>query len=171
MSSDLHTIDAALLRLRRVWTVPPRAVEHRGQPVELSSVLVVEACARHAEQGREPTVGGVAAFADVAPSTASRLVDRAVAAGFVQRVPSPQDARRTVLRLTSAGQALRSDASAFRLDWLRRTLSGWPGDDAAQLAALLTRFADAVAAGGGPGGGPPGPPPRQPSQDGRDLTS
>jgi DNA-binding MarR family transcriptional regulator len=151
VSRDLHDIDAALLRLRRVWTVPPRAVEHRGQQVELSSVLVVEGCGQHAEQGREPTVGGVAEFADVAPSTASRLVDRAVAGGFVQRAPSAQDARRTVLRLTGAGQALRSDASAFRLDWLGRTLSDWPDEDAAQLAALLTRFADAVAAGGGPG--------------------
>ena len=155
VSQDLHAVDAALLRLRRVWAVPPRVVEHLGRQVELSSVLVVEGCGRHAEAGREPTVGGVAEFADVAPSTASRLVDRAVSAGFVERGPSVQDARRTVLRLTPSGQALRSDAAAFRLHWLRRTLHDWPGEDTAELAALLTRFADAVVAGGGPGEDPP----------------
>lgn len=158
MSEELHAIDAALVRLRRVWTGPPRLFDHRGQQVELSSVLVVEGCARHAAEGREPTVGGLAEFADVAPSTASRLVDRAVEAGFVARGPSPADARRSVLRLTPAGEALRADAVAFRLQWLRGTLTGWPDDDTAQLAELLTRFADAVVAAGGPGR-EPGPPP------------
>lgn len=151
MSQDLPAIDAALVRLRRVWTGPPQRFDHRGQSVDLSSVLVVEGCARHTADGREPTVGNLAEFADVAPSTASRLVDRAVEAGFVERVPSPADARRTVLRLTPAGEELRADAFAFRLDWLHRTLGDWAGDDTARLAALLTRFADAVASTGGPG--------------------
>jgi len=152
----LHDVDGALVRLRRVWTAPPTLFDHRGQQVELSSVLVVEGCARHVTDGREPTVGGLADFADVAPSTASRLVDRAVAAGFVERGPSPADARRAVLRLTPAGEALRADAVAFRLDWLGRTLSDWSDDDTAALATLLTRFADAVAARGAPGRRPAG---------------
>ena len=157
VSVDLQVLDSALVRLRRVWTGAPALVDHRGQRVEMSSVLVVEGCARLEADGQEPTVGGLAGFADVAPSTASRLVDRAAEAGFVGRSPSPDDARRTVLQLTPAGRALRADAVDFRLDWLRRTLSEWSAQDTTQLAVLLTRFADAVSVGGGPGRSLTGP--------------
>lgn len=45
MSDDLLTIDASLVRLRRLWSTAPRRTAD-PEPVEMSSVLVVEACAR-----------------------------------------------------------------------------------------------------------------------------
>lgn len=149
----LEAVDAALVRLRRLWSAPPHLVDDAGRAVEMSSVLVVEGCARHAAEGREATVGAIAEFADVTHSTASRLVDRAVSAGLVARSPSPSDARRTVLTLTPSGSALRARAVAFRLAWLRSTLADWPAADTGALAELLGRFADAVATHGGPGRG------------------
>lgn len=152
MDEHLRAVDDALVRLRRLWSTHPRQVlEDGNRMAEMSTVLVVEACARGAEAGAEVSVGDVATFADVEHSTASRLTDRAVRAGFVARTPSAHDARRAALVLTADGRALRRRSVTFRTDWLARTLDGWEDGDVADLARLLGRLAAAVATHGGPG--------------------
>jgi len=149
--ADLLDLDDALLRLRRLWTAPPPALvleQGDGEPVTLSSVLVVEACARG--EG-EVGVGEVGRFLDVEHSTASRLVDRAVRAGLVERTPSAVDARRVALRLTPSGQGLRERAVGFRLGWLGQVLADWDAGEVRALARSLTRFAEAVVTAGPPG--------------------
>ena len=154
---DLAALDEALVRLRRLWAASRNAVvDDLGQRVEMSSVLVVEACARGATAGAETSVGDVAAFLDVEPSTASRLVDRAARAGLLRRTPAASAARRSALVLTDDGRALRTRATAARLGWLRGVVHDWSDADLHALAAALGRFADAV--GGGPVP-PPAPPP------------
>jgi DNA-binding MarR family transcriptional regulator len=124
----------------------------------MSSVLVVEACARAMAAGSDPAIADVAAFADVEHSTASRLVDRAVRAGLVTRTRSARDARRTALHLTEAGRALQHRATAFRLGWLAGVLTDWPPEDVTRFAQLLDRFADRVG-DAGPWSRQPAPPP------------
>ncbi len=149
MQADLERLDGALMRLRRLWTTP-RA--HDGlragldTDVELSTVLVVEALARDGDDRDTGTgVAEVAARIDVAASTASRLVDRAVIAGVVERRTSSADARRADLRLTEAGWALHERARDFRAAYLGTVLMDWPTDSIGALAELVDRFADAVA--------------------------
>ena len=150
---DLLVLDEALVRLRRLWTASrAHVIDELGQRVEMSSVLVVEACAQGEAGGAEVAVADVAAFLDVEASTASRLVDRAARAGLVCRAPSKVDARRTALTLTESGRALRARATDSRLGWLGTVVQGWPEDDVRTLAAVLTRFADAVAAAPAPTG-------------------
>ena len=145
-AEDLGALDEALVRLRRLWTASrAHVLDELGQRVEMSSVLVVEACARRTAAGAETAVGDVAAFLDVEPSTASRLVDRAAQAGLVQRTASSVDARRSAVVLTDAGGALRARAVATRLGWLSSVLGEWPEADVRVLADVLGRFADAVA--------------------------
>ena len=142
---DLGALDEALVRLRRLWTASrAHVVDDLGARVEMSSVLVVEACAR--SSAAETSVGDVAAFLDVEPSTASRLVDRAARAGLVRRTASDVDARRSALVLTEAGRALRTRAVAARLDWLGGVVQDWSEQDVSALAEALGRFADAVGA-------------------------
>lgn len=112
-----------------------------GRPVEMSSLLVVEAVARHATDEAAASVGDVAAFCDVEASTASRLVDRAVRAGLVDRASARRDSRRAALTLTPAGTAVRQRAVGFRTNWLTQVLTGWKPSEVAALAASLTRFA------------------------------
>jgi DNA-binding MarR family transcriptional regulator len=156
---DLRRADDALVRLRRLWSsAHTRPMADDDPPVEMSSVLVVEACARAAATGAEPAVADVAAFADVEHSTASRLVDRAVRAGLVTRTRSARDARRSALHLTGAGRALQHRATAFRLGWLAGVLADWPRDDVTRFAQLLDRFAERVGdAGPWSRQPPPGP--------------
>lgn len=149
---DLVALDEALVRLRRLWTASrAHVVDDLGQRVEMSSVLVVEACAR--AEGAQPSVGDVAALLDVEPSTASRLVDRAARIGLVSRTASETDARRSALSLTEHGRALRARTVGSRLGWLGGVVQDWPERDVRSLACTLGRFADAVAAAP-----PPGPP-------------
>lgn len=149
-AADLAALDEALVRLRRLWTASRASVvDELGQRVEMSSVLVVEACARASTA--ETTVGDVAAFLDVEASTASRLVERAVRAGLVGRAPSPVDGRRSVLALTDSGRSLRARATAARLGWLGGVVDDWPAADLRSLADALGRFADAVGTAPPPG--------------------
>lgn len=142
---DLSALDDALIRLRRLWSASrQRIVEDGTTPVEMSSLLVVEACARGELTHREVTVSDVAELADVAPSTASRLVDRAEAAGLLYRAPSSLSARHTALGLTAAGAALRERAVAARTTWLAEQLRDWDAADVERLGALLSRFADGL---------------------------
>lgn len=110
----------------------------------MSTLLVVEACARGAADEVAVSVSDVAAFADVAQSTASRLVQRAVDAGFVQRVLPPVNHRRTALHLTPAGRSLHEVSLAARLQWLDRHLDGWPPAAVDDLAHLLHTFAETL---------------------------
>lgn len=148
MNVDLHQLDDSLIRLRRLWGASRnRLVADGTTSVEMSSLLVVEACARGADLHREVTVGDVADLADVTASTASRLVDRAEAAGLLNRTPSAVNARRTALVLTPSGTALRRRAVAARTAWLADQVREWDPADVERLGELLARFADGMQAG------------------------
>ncbi|WP_225755321.1 MarR family winged helix-turn-helix transcriptional regulator [Actinotalea sp. Marseille-Q4924] len=151
------TLDAALLALRRFWSapdavadVPPGAGSAGAGPpprhVESSTLLVAEALRSARAAGREATVADVAEALDVAPSTASRLVDRAIGAGVVVKAPSARNRRRVRLDLTDDGAALAGRALAFRAHRLGALLEGWSPADREHLARLLARFAAEVRA-------------------------
>lgn len=136
---DLETLDRALLRLRR-FLQAPRSVRDGDRPVELSTLLVLDAL--DTGTGR-PTIGDVARRLGVAHSTASRLVQRAVDAGMVTRETGGDDPRTASLAATPAGAALAARARTYRQGQLRRRLHGWTPDDVAAFARALERFAGA----------------------------
>ena len=151
--ASLRLLDEALVRLRRLWAASrAHVVDDLGRRVEMSSVLVVEACARAEADTTEVTVGDVATFLDVEASTASRLVERAATAGLIRRTASTVNGRRAALVLTDDGRALRAQATAARLNWLGGVVADWPHEDVQVLAAALAHFADAVAAAPPPAG-------------------
>lgn len=65
----------------------------------------------------------------VAVSTASRLVDRLVAAGLVDRRPSPRTRREIRLSLTRSGRATVARYDKLRLAGLRACLDHVPADE------------------------------------------
>lgn len=147
-------LDEALVHLRRLWSGPAQPLGPDERDVELSSVLMVEAWARLAAGDGAVSIGALGRFVAVRPSTATRLVERAIAAGLLERVDLPGDARRRTVRATADGRAVRERAVSLRTGWLRTILADWPSDDVDALSRLLERFAAAVRAHGGPGASP-----------------
>jgi DNA-binding MarR family transcriptional regulator len=144
-------IERAAFQLRRLWAKPhllQRLREQCGQggrPIQLSSLLVIHAIAGQDAGRGDVTVGAVADYLDIDPSTASRLVGHATDAGFVSRSPSPVDARRAHLRLTESGDRVRQVTEEFRRRFIAQLVADWTDDERRVFAGLLGRFAEAAA--------------------------
>jgi DNA-binding MarR family transcriptional regulator len=74
------------------------------------------------ERSEEATVGRLAAWMCVAPSSVSGLVSRAIRKGLVERAASPLDGRVSELRLTAEGER-RLAAAVQALGTPRRLLA------------------------------------------------
>jgi DNA-binding MarR family transcriptional regulator len=151
IDESVAEIERAAFQLRRLWAKPhllQRLRERCGRsdrPIQLSSLLVIHAIAGQGTGPGEVTVGAVADYLDIDPSTASRLVGHATDAGYVSRTPSPVDARRAQLRLTDAGDRVRVLTDDFRRRFIARLVAGWTEDERRVFAELLGRFAEAAA--------------------------
>lgn len=87
---------------------------------------------------------GLAAALDVAPSTATRMVDRLVDAGLVQRNVPAVDRREISLTLTSSGRRTVRTVTERRRRDLRRVVDQIPRNRRAAVARAMTDFADAA---------------------------
>ncbi|MEV4249246.1 MarR family winged helix-turn-helix transcriptional regulator [Streptosporangium canum] len=141
-------IDVALFRLRRIWARPLRSrkIADPQRPVQLSNVMVVHAVHKLSLDVPEVTVGAVAEQLDVDPSTASRLVNDAIGAGFVEREESEVDARRARLVLSGRGRRVLEVVVHHRRTYLDGLIADWDEADRETFARLLTRFAEAAMA-------------------------
>lgn len=133
----------ALFRLVRFWArrwaqLPEASIGDREGHVP--HIMVLEAIVSGAPEG-EPSVSTVATQLGVDHSVASRMVSQTVAAGYVNKVPSPQDARRAVLRPSSAGEELLKTARAWQEKVFQELTAGWQPDDVERLSGYLQRLA------------------------------
>jgi DNA-binding MarR family transcriptional regulator len=116
--------DAALLTVARaVVGIATRAADELGgiSVVQLRALTVLQ------ELGSASLVQ-LAEGMGVTASTASRLVDRLVAAGHADRRPSPESRRQIELRLTPDGRSLLGRYDELRLARLREILDRVPPD-------------------------------------------
>ncbi|MCX5481147.1 MarR family transcriptional regulator [Kaistia geumhonensis] len=143
-------IDVALGRLRRSMIrrgLGRRVLDELGLAIEPALVEVVDVID---EAGRGEADGvSVATVAErlvVDPSQASRLVAEAVRAGFVERLASQADGRRSLLELTDSGRELIAATRKAKRRLLRGQMDDWSDADVAAFADLLARFS-AIARG------------------------
>lgn len=81
---------------------------------------------------------GLADLLDLEPITLSRIVDRLVDTGFVERVPDPSDRRVWRLRLTKAGRSKLEQVRAPGDKTRAETLDGITEADRARLLETLS---------------------------------
>jgi DNA-binding MarR family transcriptional regulator len=127
--------DEALLALARtVMGISTRAADQLGavSVVQLRALTVLR------DLGTA-NLGRLAERMGVALSTASRLVDRLVRAGLVDRRPSPRTRREIELAVSQAGRATLDRYDELRLGGLRACLAAV--DDPASARAVLCQFA------------------------------
>ena len=89
-------------------------------------------------------LAAVAAGLDVNPSNASRICDRLIRAGLLDRQESPDDRRNITLSLTDAGRRLVNKVIKHRRTAITRVLRDMDPDDRELLTTVLDRFATAA---------------------------
>jgi DNA-binding MarR family transcriptional regulator len=89
-------------------------------------------------------LAAVAAGLDVSPSNASRICDRLLKIGMVDRREDPADRRNIVLTLTADGQGLIDRVIDHRRSAVRRILRQMTPQQRELLAAALDDFATAA---------------------------
>ena len=92
---------------------------------------------------RAMNLGAVAQGLGVHPSNATRLVERLVVAGLVDRRDDPADRRNLVLELSAAGYDLVNRVMDDRRVAIGRILDRMPAESRRELVSVLRSFADA----------------------------
>ena len=93
-------------------------------------------------------LAAVAAGLDVNPSNASRICDRLIKAGWLDRQESPTDRRNITLSLTAAGRRLVAKVVRHRRRAITKALRGMAPGDREVLATAFDQFATAAGAPG-----------------------
>ncbi|MEU3223872.1 MarR family winged helix-turn-helix transcriptional regulator [Streptomyces sp. NPDC006976] len=130
----LDSIGPAFSRLRR-------RTPSSGKDLSRNLVLNVVA-----ERTGETTVGAIAEELGTDQSVASRMVSDCIQQGHLRREASQQDGRRSVLKLTPEGDALRDRFAAEQRRSFEHITRDWPVDERLQFARLLVRYAEDAAA-------------------------
>jgi DNA-binding MarR family transcriptional regulator len=139
MEEALVTVERAMITIRRRQS---RRVLSRLAPAgDQTAFDVLDALE---ELGRPGTVSDIAAALDVDQPRASRLVARAVEQGLLVRRADQQDGRRTPLAPTELGRAHLAAAHETRQAIFAAAMTGWPEEDRATFARLLTSFTAAL---------------------------
>ena len=89
-------------------------------------------------------LAAVASGLEVSPSNASRICDRLMKAGFLDRREDPVDRRNITLTLTEAGRSLVNQVSRHRRTAIQRVLRNMDPRKREQLTASLDQFATAA---------------------------
>lgn len=130
----LDAVGPAFSRLRR-------RTPSSGKDLSRNLVLNVVS-----ERPGETTVGAVAEELGMDQSVASRMVSDCIKQGYLLREASQQDGRRIVLRLTPAGEDLRTRFAAEQRQGFEHITADWPAEERLQFARLLVKYAEAAAA-------------------------
>ena len=137
-SRKAATVDALLAASRALVAVSARSIAERDQvTLPQFRMLVVLG------QG-ESNLSGLAEMLDVAPSTAMRMVDRLVDAGFVERRVLPENRRETRLSLTAPGERVVRQVTERRRRDLESVVERMPEEELDGLARAMAIFASAA---------------------------
>ncbi len=91
-------------------------------------------------EGGRISMGALAQQVALTSGGVTRLLDRMIAAGLVQRVPCPTDRRISFAALTHAGQSTLEKAARVHAANLQRAFDGFTARDLRTLDELLDRL-------------------------------
>lgn len=125
---------------RLLVSVAYRSLDAAPEPVALPQFRALAVLARYGPC----TAGGLAEALGAHGSTATRLCDKLVAAGWLTRQNRPANRREVELDLTDAGRAVVEQVLTARAAELERILSRLPKASRRALAALLPQLLEAA---------------------------
>jgi DNA-binding MarR family transcriptional regulator len=138
--SQFREIDAVMLAARAIVAMTARSVAELDDRVTLPQLRVLVMVA-----SRGPlNVAAVATGLEVHSSNATRICERLVLAGLLDRADDPSDRRNLVLELTAPGRALVEAMNASRRAAIAQVLDRMPASRRQGLAPRLRAFAQAA---------------------------
>ncbi len=140
MTENLPLVEHLVRVQTRLWNQLDRALQAQGQ-VSLAWLMALRMLA----DAPGSRVQDLAEHVDISPGGASKLVDRLVGAGLVDRARDPEDRRVSRLRLTASGRIATDDGSRRAEGWLTGRLGPTISQTHAQrLGTLLDSLSAAV---------------------------
>ncbi|WP_407989444.1 MarR family winged helix-turn-helix transcriptional regulator [Kitasatospora sp. CMC57] len=134
----LNAVGPAFGKLRRSSLLE---VENPISQKDLSRTLVLNILLEaEQDEGREVTVGAVAAHLRVYPSVAGRMMSDCISAGYLIRAASRQDGRRTVLHLSSGGRELMARFRRHQRAAVEALTADWSAEEQLELARLILKY-------------------------------
>jgi DNA-binding MarR family transcriptional regulator len=131
-------VDDAAQALLAAWDAARERATPRLSGPQLNALMVVE-------RAEGINLRGLAAQLNMILSSASRLCDRLVASGLVDRVPGRADRREIALYLTATARQVLDDLRSARRAMLTAVLDRMSEPGRAALIRGLTEFAAAAA--------------------------
>jgi DNA-binding MarR family transcriptional regulator len=142
LPDDMAELERALSRISHLLSrakAHDRTVEEAGVAVDRASAPFLRALADASTPLR---LGELADLLAVEAPHVTRQVQRLERAGFVERVPDPDDRRAQRVRITARGADAVECIRAVGRRWMSDALAGWSEDDRHRLAALCHRMVD-----------------------------
>ncbi|WP_405166602.1 MarR family transcriptional regulator [Nocardia sp. NBC_01499] len=133
--------DALLTASRLLVAISARSIAHVDDTITLPQFRTLVILAT---QG-PVKLATLAQQLDVQPSTATRMVERLLAAELITRQPNPQTRRELIIDLTSHGREVVDEVTASRRREIARVVANMPRAQRQGLVAALNAF---TAAGG-----------------------
>ncbi|WP_421120475.1 MarR family winged helix-turn-helix transcriptional regulator [Aquihabitans daechungensis] len=133
-------------------TSPDPSTEDLAASLRLSVTRLARLLRQQADAGLTPTqlaalatidrsgplpVGALADEEQIGAPTATKIVEKLHAAGWVARTPSPDDRRVTFVSVTPSGEALLADIRARKTAWLTTRIDALDADDRQALAGVV----------------------------------
>jgi DNA-binding MarR family transcriptional regulator len=137
VAAQAAALDSAAEALLSVWDTAREGAADRVSGSQLRAMLVVE-------EFDGINLRGLAGSLGMILSSASRLCDRLVAAGMIERFPGRTDRREISLHLTQTGRRLLEELRAERQLRLREVLVQMSPAARQSLLRGLSEFGDAV---------------------------
>ncbi len=131
---ELAALQAACRLLVAISAQSIAAVEDRVDLAQFRALVIVASRA-------SMSLGELAEAARLHLSTASRMCDRLVSAGLMNRSDDPANRRQLLLTLTGRGRDVVADAMRQRQAALAPMLDAMPASRRRELVSLLTEFA------------------------------
>jgi DNA-binding MarR family transcriptional regulator len=138
---DVDAIERALeqlLRLNASRKVHARQVAAAGVRISPPGLALL----RRIQEEGPLSLGELARRTEMDPAATGRQIRQLEEEGFVQRGPSTDDGRVTVVRVTPAGREARRRIGEVVGSHMEGVIAAWSAEDRAALAELLTRLVD-----------------------------
>ena len=136
---DLDAVIGAVLRATRAFVgIALQALDSTEAPITLAQYRMLVALDADDRQN----VRDLAARLGVERSTATRMCDRLVGAGLIERNPDPSDRRAVVISLTGPGREVVVAVTRTRRDIVAALLRSLPPARRGELVDILDEFSD-----------------------------